>query len=167
MPYRTPGRVHTKSDTPVRPRDVRAGHVLRENGKILVYTGRDWAYFPTTALDLIAWARRHRWGYKVEVSPKYEYLGENTGGDRMYRAEVKVVLHLAREAGRTRNAGQSKGFHYRLVWDTHRIGIFELTHWHRRTTTDPRWTEFGSVAEIRPIIARYPVLPGAKGPSDE
>lgn len=142
-----------------RPENPNAGDTFRENGKTLVYTGRDWAWFPTTASDLIRFARSYGWGAKVTIAPKYTEAGRNAEGDKIVRTEVKIVLLIGREPGETKNRRESKGFLYRLVWDTSRSGVFDLVSWYRRTTANPEWVEIGSVSEIRPIIARNPVLP--------
>lgn len=142
-----------------RPANPNPGDVYREGNGTLVYTGRDWAWFPETATDLIRWARRHGWGTRVEITPKYIEAGFNAEGDKLIRVEVKIVLLIGREAGRTIQGRESKAYQYRLMWDTATNGIFELCSWHRRTSTEPGWHEVGSIAEIRPIIARNPVLP--------
>lgn len=142
-----------------RPEKPNAGDMIRENGRTLVYTGRDWAWFPTTASDLIKFARLHGWKTNVKVSPKYTEAGRNAEGDKLIRTEVKIVLLIGRESGPTTNRRESRGYLYRLVWDTSRTGVFDLVSWWRRTTANPQWVELGSVAEIRPIIARNPVIP--------
>jgi len=142
-----------------RPANPNAGDTFRENGKTLVYTGRDWAWFPDTARDLIKFARSHRWGTRVTIEPKYTEAGYNAEGDKLIRTEVKIILLIGRNPGETINRRTAKGFLYRLVWDTSKNGIFDLVSWYRRTTDNPAWTELGSIAEIRPIIARNPVLP--------
>jgi hypothetical protein len=146
-----------------RPTNPRAGETIRENGCALIYTGRDWAWFPTTASDLIKFARMHGWKTKTTVEPKYTEAGRNAEGDKLIRTEVKIVLLIGRESGATTNRRESKGYLYRLVWDTSRTGVFDLVSWNRRTTTDTRWVQLGSIAEIRPIIARNPVLPERTG----
>lgn len=142
-----------------RPANPNAGDMVRENGRTLIYTGRDWAWFPTTASDLIKFARMHGWKTSVRVTPKYTEAGRNAEGDKLIRTEVKIVLLIGRDAGLTTNRRESKGFLYRLVWDTSRTGVFDLVSWWRRTTANPEWVEVGSIAEIRPIIARNPVIP--------
>lgn len=142
-----------------RPANPNAGDTFRENGKTLVYTGRDWAWFPSTASDLIKFARLHRWGWKVEISPKYLEAGRNAEGDKIVRTEVKIVLLIGRAIGETINGRQSRAYTYRLTWDTSRTGVFDLVAGFRQTSVNPTWTEIGSISEIRPIIARNPVLP--------
>lgn len=142
-----------------RPEKPNAGDMIREHGRALIYTGRDWAWFPTTASDLIKFARMHGWKTKVQVSPKYTEAGRNAEGDKLVRTEVKIVLFIGRELGSTINQRESRGYLYRLVWDTSRTGVFDLVSWNRRTSANPAWVELGSIAEIRPIIARNPVLP--------
>jgi hypothetical protein len=142
-----------------RPTNPRAGETIRENGRALVYTGRDWAWFPTTASDLIKFARLHGWKTKVTIAPKYTEAGRNAEGDKLIRTEVKIVLLIGREPGETKNRRQSRGYLYRLVWDTSRTGVFDLVSWYRRTTANPQWVEIGSISEIRPIIAQNPVIP--------
>jgi hypothetical protein len=150
-----------------RPDNPSTGDTYEENGRTLVFNGRDWTWFPSTALDLIKFARLHRWGFTLTIEPKYEYAGRNAEGDKMHRTSVKIILLVGREPGETKPpANVSKGFTYRLVWDTSRTGLFELVSAYRRTSTHPQWTEPGSISEIRPIISRFPVLPEKTGNED-
>lgn len=150
-----------------RPEKPSLGDSYVENGRTLIFNGRDWTWFPSTALDLIKFARLHRWGFSFDVKTKYEFVGRNTEGDKIYRSDLKLILLIGREPGKTKPpANESKGFTYRLVWDTSRTGLFELVSAYRRTSTDPRWIEPGSISEIRPIIARFPVLPETTGNDD-
>lgn len=142
-----------------RPEKPNPGDVHQDKNGLLVYTGRDWAWFPETASDLIRFARSHRWGTRVEIAPKYTPGGFNAEGDKLIRTDVKIVLLIGREPGASVGGRPSKGYTYRLVWDTSRNGLFELVSWHRRTSTHTSWAEVGSISEIRPIIARNPVLP--------
>lgn len=146
------GKSFGKRPVSERPSSPNPGDTFRENGRTLVYTGRDWSWFPSTASDLIVFARMHRWGTRVTIEPKYIEAGRNAEGDKIVRTEVKIVLMIGREPSKT-----AKGFVYRLTWDTAKNGIFDLVACHRRTTSDPQWCEVGSIAEIRPIIARNPV----------
>lgn len=158
------GKKRLLTERPVKPL---IGDTYIENGRLLIFNGRDWTWFPSTALDLIKFARLHRWGFSYEIKTKHEFLGRNAEGDRMYRSDVKLILCIGREPGKTKPpVNVSKGFTYRLVWDTTRTGLFELVNAHRRTSTDLRWTEPSSIAEIRPIIARFPVIPEMAGESD-
>lgn len=147
------GKNFGKRPTSERPSSPNPGDTFREDGRTLVYTGRDWAWFPSTASDLIVFARKHGWGTRVTIEPKYIEAGRNAEGDKIVRTEVKIVLLIGREPSVT-----TKGYLYRLAWDTCKNGIFDLVSWHRRTTSDPQWSEIGSIAEIRPIIARNPVI---------
>ncbi len=150
-----------------RPEHPTIGDTFVENGQTLVWTGRDWAWFPSTASELIRFARLHRWGARVTIEPKYELVGRNVEGDQIYRPEVKIVLLVGRNPGKTiPPAKTSKGYLYRLMWDTSRTGVFELVNAYRKTSTDPKWTEPGSISEIRPIISRFPVVPEKTGETD-
>jgi hypothetical protein len=171
MPRRAvPGAGRTtakREDRPERPEKPGLGDTWMENDRILVFVGRDWAWFPSTASDLIRFARLHKWGTKVQITPKYTFAGYNPERDKLYHADVKIIVMVGREAGSTKDGHTSKGYTYRLVWDTSRMGIFDLITWHRRTSTEPRWHEFGSIAEIRPIISRNPVFPEKRGTDDD
>lgn len=142
-----------------RPPNPNAGDVFTESGRKLVFTGRDWAWFPDTATELLKFARRFGWGVKIDIGATHREAGRNLEGDKIVHTDVRIVMLIGREPGPTSNGRQSKGYLYRLVWDTSRFGIFELVSWYRRTSTDPRWVQPGTIAEIRPIIARHPVLP--------
>jgi hypothetical protein len=143
-------------DRPIHPP---IGTVITEHRQKLVHTGRDmWAWYPSTAYELECFAKAKGWGTKVEITGAHEFVGFNDDGDRMYRTYAKIVLIVGRESGPTKNGRTSKGYAYRLMWDTSRTGLFELESWYRKTTTHPNWVGFGSVGEIRAIIALHPVI---------
>lgn len=153
-----------------RPANPNIGQTIIEHGAKLVYTGRElWTHYPPFASEIEMFARMNGWGVRAETSGGQDFAGLNGEGDRMYRFHAKAVLTIGREAGPTKNGRTSKAYAYRLVWDTSRTGLFELVRWHRRTSTDPKWSEFGSVSEIRAIIALNPVvrLVPAQAASDE
>lgn len=146
-------------DEVTRPENPKTGDIIREIGKALVFNGRDWAWFPSVASDLMRLARAYGWGRSVTVRPEREERGWTDEGEMIVKKSVKVILLLGREPGPTTNGRTSKGYTYRLVWDTSANGTFELISWFRRTSTHPNWAEIGSIAEIHPIMSRYPVIP--------
>lgn len=155
----TSTRSNNRPPTARRPASPNIGQTIIDNGTTLVYTGRElWTHYPTFATEIELFAKMNGWGVRSETSGGQDFAGLNTDGDRMYRFHAKVTLSLGREAGLTKNGETSKAYAYRLVWDTSRTGLFELVRWHRRTSTAPAWTEFGSIAEIRAIIALHPVV---------
>lgn len=156
---RAPGYESGRMTAKDRPKNPNVGTVILERGHRLVYTGRNlWAWYPSEAVDLERFARVNGWGVRIETGGHLEFTGLNAEGDRTHRSYAKVVLTIGRESGPTKNGRTSKGYTYRLVWDTQDTGLFELRRWHRRTTTDPQWVEFGSVREIRSIISLNPVI---------
>lgn len=163
--YKSSGGPQGQKRAPVqRPEKPTVGDTFVENGQTLVWTGRDWSCLPSTALDLIRFARFHRWGARIVIKGSYTYMGRNVENDRVYRPDVKLIVMIGREPGRTKPpANESRGYAYRLMWDTSRNGLFELVSAYRRTSTDPKWSEPGSIAEIRPIISRFPVIPEKTG----
>lgn len=143
-----------------RPLKPVIGRVIIERGRRLVHTGRDlWTWYPDAATELERFARARRWGVKSDTAGVHEFIGLNAEGDRMYRTHATVTLLVGREPGPTTLGRTSKGYTYRLVWDSSRTGLFELVRWERRTSTARTWIEFGSVGEVRSIIARNPVPP--------
>lgn len=144
------------SDRPVNPS---LGEFFREDGQIVVHVGRGtWAFFPAQCDNLIKVGRAHGWGAKLYRVPTQSYVGMSATGDMLMKPIVRIILLLGREAGPTKNGGQSKGYTYRLMWDTHETGSFKLVSKYRRTTTDPAWVELGSMYEIRSIVTRFPVI---------
>lgn len=145
--------------TPERPTDVRLGYVHTEEGQKLVYIGRGtWTWFPVHADTLVAYARSRGWGSRIEINAANPYVGDDDEGQPIHKANVRIVLYVGREPGKTSNGRESKGYQYRLMWDTAEVGTFRLARKHRRTSTDPAWLEIGSVYEIRPIIGTHPVV---------
>lgn len=148
-----------KRSVSTRPEDPALGDFHKEDGNLAVYIGRGmWTWFPTQAANLINSARAFGWGVKLVKVPTMHVVGTDGNGKELSAPLVRLILLLGREQGPSKNGANSKGYTYRLMWDTREAGKFRLVSKYRRTTTDPEWTEIGSVYEIRSIMSRFPVI---------
>jgi len=142
-----------------RPDNPALGQTIVERGQVLVYVGRGtWAWFPVQAGNLIGLARTHGWGYKIEITSTSVVVGKDSEGTELTKPVVRVIVYIGRNEGPTKNGKISKGYQYRLMWDTHDIGTFRLVSKYRRTTDVPTWAEVGTMYEIKPIVTMHPVV---------
>lgn len=142
-----------------RPADPTLGQLHKEDGNVLVYVGRNvWAWFPAQCGHIIKYARENGWGAKLEVKPSQSVVGKDSDGKELTKPIVRVILYIGRNEGPTKNGKYSKGYAYRLMWDTHETGTFKLVSKYRRTSDVPQWVEVGSVYEIRNIVTLHPVV---------
>lgn len=142
-----------------RPANAEIGETIIENGATMVHIGKNrWTFFPAPARDIEKFAKLRGWGALSTIVGGSDFVGYSLEHEPCYHTYARVTLVVGREPGLTVKGRESKGYTYRLIWDTYRTGLFELTGWYRRTSTDPRWVEFSSIAEVRPVIALHPVV---------
>jgi len=142
-----------------RPENPTLGQTHTEDGNVLIYVGRNsWSWFPAQAGHIIKYAQDNGWGTKVEIVGASSVVGKDSEGKELTKPIVRVILYIGRNEGPTKNGKYSKGYAYRLMWDTHEVGTFRLVSKYRRTTDVPTWVEVGSVYEIRSIVSLHPVV---------